>query len=296
MTIKQFIFLGPLGVKVQQHAIELAQLWHVSHVSMSTLVQEAIANKTAIGVEASPYVEAEALVPDPLMLKLLRRRLEQPDTMLNGWIVEGFPCTLAQAKEFNEWWSKLGQPQVVVVYLKALTGILMNRLATEPGQTESTPAIRRRLERYQAEVEPVLDYYQQHNCLKIINASLPFAEVARDLAQLGQDQAGAAPWIHDEAELDTLIASQSRLVVDCMASWCGSCKQVTASIDKLAEEYRDRVMVMKIDFDANQKVSKQFSLKGIPSVMFFKNGRLLQTLTGVKSYTEYNTAVTNLLD
>jgi len=86
------------------------------------------------------------------------------------------------------------------------------------------------------------------------------------------------------------------LVVDCMASWCGSCKQVTPSIDKLAKKYGDRIKVMKIDFDANQHITQRFGLKGIPAVMFFKDGELLETLVGVKSYAEYDAAVASLFE
>jgi thioredoxin len=100
----------------------------------------------------------------------------------------------------------------------------------------------------------------------------------------------------NEAALDALIAQESRLVVDCMAMWCGSCKQVTPSIDKLAEIYQGRVTVMKIDFDANRQISKRFELKGIPAVMFFQDGELLEILTGVKAYAEYDAAIARLLD
>lgn len=80
-----------------------------------------------------------------------------------------------------------------------------------------------------------------------------------------------------------------------MAPWCGSCKQVSPFIDQLAEEYRDRVNVMKINFDANRQISKRFGLQGIPAVLYFKNGQLQTTLTGVKSYAEYNNAIARLL-
>lgn len=296
MKTKQFILLGPPGARVQEHAIALAEQWHIPHVSTRELLHEAIANQTALGAEASPYVEAGELVPDTIVLKLMRQRFEQPDTVLNGWILDGFPRTIAQAQGFDDWCSAMGLPAATVVYFKVMTGILMNRLHSQLGQTEPLSAIRRRVEQHQAEVEPLLEYYQQRDQLKTINASLSFAEVARDLACLGQEHVGAAPLIQDEAELDTLIHSKSMLVVDCMASWCGSCKQVTPSIDKLAEEYGDRVKVMKIDFDANRQISKRFGLKGIPAVMFFKNGELRETLVGVKSYREYSAAVTNLLD
>lgn len=296
MKTKQLILLGPPGAKVKEHAVELAKQWHVPHVSMERLLNEAIAQQTDLGIEAQPYVETEKLVPDALMLKLVRRRLEQPDTVLNGWVLEGFPHTLTQAQGFDQWWSSMEESAATVVYFKVMTGILINRLSSEPGLNETLPKIRRRVEGYQTEVKPLLEYYRQQNRLKAINASVSFAEVARDLAFLGQENTDSAPLIEDEAELNTLIDSTSMLVVDCMASWCGSCKQVTPSIDKLAKKYGDRIKVMKIDFDANQHITQRFGLKGIPAVMFFKDGELLKTLIGVKSYAEYDAAVASLFE
>jgi thioredoxin len=263
---------------------------------MGKLVREAIANASAIGVEARAYVEAGERVPDELAIKLIRKRFEQPDTMLNGWVLDGFPRTLAQAQAFDEWWLAMGQPMATAVELQVITGLLLNRLAAEPGQAESMSSLRQRLALHGAETVPLLEYYRQRSQLKTVNANLSFAEVARALAQLGEGEAGAAQLIQDEAELDALLAEKPRLVVDCMASWCGSCKRVMPSIDKLAEAYGDRVTVMKIDFDANRQLSKRFELKGIPAVMFFKHGERLETLTGVKSYQDYNAAVTRLLE
>lgn len=296
METKQFILLAPPGAKGAAHATDLAKRWQVPRVSMTELVQAAIAQATALGLEARPYLQTGEPLPDAITLKLVKQRLEQPDAVLQGWVLTDFPRSLSQAQGLSEWWANLGQSVPTVVYLKAMSGILINRLATEPGQTATTPVLRRRLEQYQAELTPLLEYYQQRDQLTTLNANLPFADVSRELARVGQVLSAAAPLIEDEAELDTLIYGQSRLVVDCMAAWCGSCKQVSPFIDKLAEEYRDRVNVMKIDFDANRQISKRFGLQGIPAVLYFKNGQLLKTLTGVKSYTEYTEAVSNLLE
>jgi thioredoxin len=262
---------------------------------MGELVRGAIAAETAIGVEARPYVDAGELIPDALAMKLIRKRFEQPDTMLKGWVLEGFPRTLAQAQSFDEWWAAVGQPPATVAYLKATPEFLIIRLLNESSEKPSISAIRDRLESFQQSLEPLLEHYQQRSQLATVNASLSSAEVARALAELGQEDTSAAKLIRDEAELDALLASEPLLVVDCMASWCGSCKQVTPSIDKLAEAYGDSVTVMKIDFDVNRQITKRFELKGIPAVMFFKNGERTETLTGVKSYQEYNAAVTRLL-
>ena len=105
---------------------------------------------------------------------------------------------------------------------------------------------------------------------------------------------GAARFI-DEAELDTLSETEFLLVVDCVASWCGPCKQVSPLVDRLAETYREQATVVKLDFDNNRQVAKRFGLKGMPSVMFFKQGELQETLTGMKPYSIYEKTLSKLL-
>ena len=173
--------------------------------------------------------------------------------------------------------------------------MLLHRLSSEPGQGETISTIRQRLEHHEAEITPLLEYYQQRSQLKTLNGSLPFAEVTRAITKLGQATKGAAQLIQDEAELDALLAEESLLVVDCMASWCGPCKLVAPLIDQLAEAYGDRVNVRKINFDANKEIPQRFGLKGLPAVMFFKDGDLLETLTGVQPYKIYSATVTRLL-
>ncbi|MEA5465550.1 nucleoside monophosphate kinase [Leptothoe sp. PORK10 BA2] len=301
MKSKQLILLGPPGIGIKDHAIALSQSWHVPHVSMGQLIRKAIAEESVIGLEARPYVDAEvdaeALVPDELVMKLLRRRLEQPDVMLNGYVLEGFPRTLNQAQALDQWLLAVGQPAAQVAYLKSLTGLLIKRLVAEHGQDEPISAMRQRLTLYREEVAPLIDYYQQRDQLTMVNGNQSAAEVNYALAALGQqEETGAARFIQNESELDSLLAKESLLVVDCMASWCGSCKLVTPLIDQLAEAYREKVNVMKIDFDANQQVPKRFGLKGMPAVMFFKGGELVETLTGVKPYQTYSATLTRFLE
>jgi len=297
MNTKQFILLGLPGVEIEAQASLLADRWQVPQVSMPQLVDTAIAQNTAIAQALSAHTRAGDPIPDPLILKLLRQRLEQPDAMLKGWVLDGFPLTVAQAQGLDEWFAMIGRPAAIAVHLKAMTGILVNRIATAqaPGEPVSAAAIRQRLDQHQAVIAPLLDYYQSRSQLITINASLPFAEVARELAKLGQEDTGAVRLIPDEAELDTLLAQKPLLVVNCTASWCGSCKQVAPLIDKLAQTYRDRLDILKIDFDANRQITKRFGLQQLPAVMVFKQGELLETLTGVKPYQDYDEAIARLL-
>lgn len=293
MEFKQLILLGPPGVGIQDQAQALAKRWHIPHVSMGQLIQDAIAKGTAIGIQIRPHVEAGQQVPDSLAMKLLRKRLEQPDAMLQGYILEGFPCTLTEAQDLNAWLAKVGQPVARVAYLKAMTGLLINRLSAEE---DSLPTIRRWLAEHNEEVTPLLKYYEQQGQLATINASRSTAEITQALAELFEEETGAADLIRDESELNALLERESLLVVDCMASWCGSCKLVTPLIDQLADAYRDRVNVRKLDFDANKHVKQRFGLKGMPAVMFFKGGELVETLTGVKPYQTYNATLAHLLE
>ncbi|MEO1591814.1 MAG: nucleoside monophosphate kinase [Cyanobacteria bacterium J06632_22] len=287
MTVKQFILLGLPGARVKEHAIALAKSWNLPCISLPELADAAAAQ--AIG---SP-IETGQPMSDELCFKHVRRQLEQPDAMFKGWVLAGFPQSVAQTQRLNDWLAAVGQPPAMTVYLKTMTGILMNRLSAETD--ESVPVLRRQLTRQQDALAPVLDYYKQQAQLKTLNGNLSFEEVAHELFQLGHDSTGAARFIKDEAELDALLAEQSLMVVDCMASWCGSCKQVTPLIDQLATAYGDRVNVMKIDFDANQRIPERFGLKGMPAVMFFKDGELQETLTGVKPYQAYSAVVSRFL-
>ena len=102
---------------------------------------------------------------------------------------------------------------------------------------------------------------------------------------------GTATFIQDETEFDSLLKSESLLVVDCTATWCGPCKLVAPLIDRLADDYRDRAQVFKLDMDSNKPVAKRFGIRSIPAVMVFKQGKLIETLVGVKPYEEFTAAV-----
>ncbi|NEO83372.1 MAG: thiol reductase thioredoxin [Spirulina sp. SIO3F2] len=105
----------------------------------------------------------------------------------------------------------------------------------------------------------------------------------------------ATAFIQDETEFDALLASETILVVDCTATWCGPCKLVAPLMDKLGEQYDGRAKVFKLDLDTNRPLAKRFNIKSIPAVMFFKQGELTETLVGVKPYEDFCNVVEGLL-
>jgi thioredoxin 1 len=106
---------------------------------------------------------------------------------------------------------------------------------------------------------------------------------------------GTATFIQDETEFDALLTTETLLVVDCTATWCGPCKLVAPLIDKLADNYGDRAKILKLDIDSNKPIAKRFGLRSIPAVMFFKGGELVETLVGVKPYEEFSGTVEKYL-
>lgn len=106
---------------------------------------------------------------------------------------------------------------------------------------------------------------------------------------------GKTEFIKSEMELEVLLGSESVLVVDCMAAWCGPCQLVTPLIDQLAKEYGDRATVLKINVDENPFVGQRFGVKSIPTVLFFKDGDLQTAITGVKPLKTFSSTLESYL-
>ena len=69
-------------------------------------------------------------------------------------------------------------------------------------------------------------------------------------------------------------------LVDFWAAWCGPCRMVAPVIEQLADEYQGKLKVAKLDVDANQQTTMRFNVRSIPSILFFKNGELVDTVVG----------------
>ena len=72
-------------------------------------------------------------------------------------------------------------------------------------------------------------------------------------------------------------------VVDFWAEWCGPCRAVGPVIDSIADDYVGKVMVGKVDVDSNRKITERFNVRSIPSILYFKDGELVETIVGVRS-------------
>jgi thioredoxin len=83
-----------------------------------------------------------------------------------------------------------------------------------------------------------------------------------------------------QATFDGLLASTPLLVVDFGAEWCGPCRALAPVIEELAEEYKDRITVATCDIEENNDISVRYSIRNIPTILFFRNGEVVDRHVG----------------
>ena len=77
-----------------------------------------------------------------------------------------------------------------------------------------------------------------------------------------------------------VLSSKEPVVVDFWAEWCGPCRHISAAVDEIALDFKDQVKVAKLNVDENPKVSAQFGIRSIPTLMVFKDGKQVAMKTG----------------
>ena len=193
------IFLGPPGAGKGTQARELSREWGVPQIATGEMLRNAVAAGTPLGREAKRVMDSGGLVPDDVMIGLIAERLRQPDAA-RGFILDGFPRTIAQAEALDRLLKDLGHSLDAVLYfqvsepelLRRLTGRRLCRqcqtayhlvsapprrpgvcdrcggeLYQRPDDSEET--VRRRLEVYSRQTAPLLDYYGGRSLLSTID-------------------------------------------------------------------------------------------------------------------------------
>src|SRR4051812_12172409 len=101
--------------------------------------------------------------------------------------------------------------------------------------------------------------------------------------------------ITDQNFKSEVLDNKTLTVVDFWAPWCQPCKIVSPVIEALAEEYKGRVKVGKMDVDENPETSGQYGVMSIPSIVFFKNGQPVKTMVGAQAKENYKRTIDELL-
>lgn len=188
-------FLGPPGAGKGTQARELAREWGVPHMATGDMLREAVAARTPVGLEAKRYMDAGALVPDDVIIGLMRERLAQPDAA-GGFLLDGFPRTIAQAESLERLLKDIGRSLDALIYFDVSTRELMRRLtgrrvcracghsfhvvsnpSKRPGvcdlcggelyqrADDSDATVQNRLEVYERQTAPLLEHYKDRGLL-----------------------------------------------------------------------------------------------------------------------------------
>jgi adenylate kinase len=156
------LFLGPQGAGKGTQAKRISQAYGIPQIATGDMLRDAMAAGTDLGQRVKPIYDSGQLVPDDLMIELVRERLGQPDAR-DGFILDGFPRTIAQAEALDEMLAEIGRPLDVVLELQlddAVATERMLRRAAEEGRTDDTPeAIQKRLALYHELTEPLVAHY-----------------------------------------------------------------------------------------------------------------------------------------
>jgi adenylate kinase len=177
--------LGPPGAGKGTQAERLAEKLQIPHLSTGELFRQNISNGTKLGLEAKRYLDAGDLVPSELTNDLVDARLSDPDTAGEGFILDGYPRSVQQARALHDMLERRGIQLDMVLELRVAEDALFDRLKARGRADDTDDVIRNRMNVYRDETAPLIEYYSSE--LKTVDAVGTVDEVfARVLQALGK--------------------------------------------------------------------------------------------------------------
>jgi adenylate kinase len=164
----RLLILGRQGSGKGTQCVRLADHYDVPHISTGDILRAAVDAGTEFGRKAKEIMEAGDLVPDDIMLGIIRDRLGEPDAA-RGFLLDGFPRTAAQAEGLDELLSSLGTSLDLAVNLDVDTEIVVERMLARGRADDTEEAIRQRLNLYEQQTAPLLDRYRDAQILVTID-------------------------------------------------------------------------------------------------------------------------------
>ena len=179
----RLIFLGPPGAGKGTQAQILAKLSNIPHISTGDILRNAVNQSTHLGIKAQSYMDRGELVPDDLIIEMIRDRLTESDAQ-TGWILDGFPRNASQASFLDHLLQDINQSYDSAINLEVPDEILVQRLLARGRKDDNEAVIRRRLMVYREQTEPLIAFYRNRQQLVSIDGNKPLEEVTNSLKQL----------------------------------------------------------------------------------------------------------------
>lgn len=210
----RLVFLGAPGAGKGTQAKRLVEKYGIPQISTGDLLRAAVAAGTSLGKEAKAYMDRGELVPDKVVLGMVKERLSQNDCK-RGFILDGFPRNVAQAEALDKMLSEMNMPLDLALNLDVPFDDLMKRLTGRrtckscgqmynvyysPSKVEGKcdkcggelfqrdddkeETIRKRLEVYRAQTEPLIDYYSKKGILKSVSGTGSIDEIFNSICAI----------------------------------------------------------------------------------------------------------------
>jgi len=210
----RLVFLGAPGAGKGTQAKRLVEKYGIPQISTGDLLRAAVAAGTALGKEAKSYMDRGELVPDSVVLGMVKERLSQDDCK-KGFILDGFPRNVAQAEALDKMLAEMNMPLDIALNLDVPFDDLMKRLTGRrtckscgqmynvyysPSKVEGKcdkcggelfqrdddkeETIRKRLEVYKAQTEPLIDYYSKKGILKNVSGTGSIDEIFNSICAI----------------------------------------------------------------------------------------------------------------
>jgi adenylate kinase len=169
------------------------QKFNIPQLSTGDMLRAAVAAATEIGLKAKTVMEAGQLVSDEIVVGIIDARIHEPDAE-NGFILDGFPRTVAQAEALDHMLARYGMKLDAVIELGVDEKALLARMAKRVADTlaaggtvradDNPEAFKTRLDAYRAQTAPVSDYYRQRGQLKTVDGMAPIDDVSREIERV----------------------------------------------------------------------------------------------------------------
>ena len=181
------VLLGPPGAGKGTQAARLSLVYGIPHIATGDIFRTLVEDGSPLGAQLKPFLDRGELVPDKLVIDVIRHRLSLPDAQ-RGFVLDGFPRTVRQAEALDALLAELGRPLDAVLYLETDRASLIDRLMQRgevEGRSDDRPeVIPHRIDVFLEQTAPLIDYYRRQGKLRVIDGSQLPEAVAGSLQEL----------------------------------------------------------------------------------------------------------------
>ena len=210
----KIVLLGPPGAGKGTQAKSISNKYSIPHISTGDIVRKNISENTPLGVEAKSYMDKGQLVPDEVTINMVKDRLQQADCE-NGYLLDGFPRTVAQAEALNSFLIERGEQLDTALLIKVPNEFILERMTGRrvcpscgasyhvkfnpptngdkcdlcgseiiQRKDDTVETVKERLDVYEKETQPLIDYYANKQLLSEVDGTKAINEVFRGICEI----------------------------------------------------------------------------------------------------------------